>query len=208
MARRTPLEPGTDEHQEVSRLFNARNRSRGVSLNLVSVEKVRNDALEQRFRAKEREYREQSARTGYGHVRIVDLWHGTRQEHVESILENNYDVARHGQGVGHRFGAGVSFSALSGYASHYCDDHPIDYMLLNKVLISNIVEVQENFGGSPVLLEPPIIPGSSPPIRYDTTAKNAQRMDVIVKFDNDTFLPTHVVRFTRVHGAYYSDDSE
>lgn len=100
--------------------------------------------------------------------------------------------------AGHRFGAGVSFSKFATYASHHCDNRrkgSTDCMLLNDVLVSNIVEVPENKRGPP-LLKPPFLPGSNE-LRYDTTAKRKDVLDVAVKFERDTYLPTHVVTFTR-----------
>lgn len=120
-------------------------------------------------------------------------------------------------GTGHRFGAGVSFTSMASCASHYCDKGSSGCMLLANVLVSNVVEVPEHADGgsracSRVLREPPFLPGRYP-LRYDTTAKNKDAMDVIGKFDKDAFLPTHVVNFRRgALGAsavcYYNYDDE
>lgn len=98
--------------------------------------------------------------------------------------------------LGHRFGAGVSFSAYASYASHYCDKSLHDTMLLCYVLVSNIVEVPESRNRQTVLLEPPFLPNMFTK-RYDTTAKNKHTMDVIVKFGSDTFYPAYVINFKR-----------
>ncbi|XP_034254891.1 protein mono-ADP-ribosyltransferase PARP10-like [Thrips palmi] len=190
VVERTTLQPGTSEYEEVKTLFNRSNQSRGNCLRALSIEKVHNSYLEQRFQAKKQEYQRD-----FGQVEVLKLWHGTRGAYVDNILLNNYDVSRHGQGVGHRFGAGISFSGQSGYASNYCDNDDIDCMLLNDVLVSNIIEVEENRGGS-VLREPPLLPGHFA-LRYDTTAKNKVIKNVIVKYESDACLPTHVVMFTR-----------
>lgn len=91
----------------------------------------------------------------------------------------------------------MSFSRLASYASHFSDKTgSTACMLLNDVLVSNIVNVPENRDRRSVLRQPPLLPGSSA-LRYDTTAKNKDKMDVFVKFEKDSFLPTHVVQFQR-----------
>lgn len=70
-------------------------------------------------------------------------------------------------------------------------------MLLCSVLVSNIVEVPENKDRHSTLKKPPFIPGVYPPLRYDTTAKNSYTMDVIVKFEDDTYYPEYVIHFNR-----------
>ncbi|XP_034254748.1 protein mono-ADP-ribosyltransferase PARP10-like [Thrips palmi] len=193
LVERTKLNPGSSEYRDVADEFNSKNVVKGNKmLEVVSIERVHNDLLEQRFLQKKKQYE----RT-YGHVRVVKGWHGTKEANVAPILRNNFDVSKHGQGVGHRFGAGVSFSSMASYASYYCDKGaPTCSMLLVDVLVSNVVEVPENRNPLAVLHEPPLLPGHGS-LRYDTTAKNKERMDVFVKFDDDAYLPTHVVHFQR-----------
>lgn len=64
--------------------------------------------------------------------------------------------------LGHRSGAGVSFSAHASYASHYCDKGVNGSLLLCRVLVSNMVQVEENKNRGAVLEEPPLIPGRYP----------------------------------------------
>lgn len=76
--------------------FNAKNVVKGNKmLELQSIERVHNNTLEQRFVEKKTQY-EQT----YGQVRVVKGWHGTKQVNVAPILKNNFDVSKHGQGVG------------------------------------------------------------------------------------------------------------
>ncbi|XP_034255469.1 protein mono-ADP-ribosyltransferase PARP10-like [Thrips palmi] len=205
VVERTKVHAGTAEFQDVSEFFESRNVVHGKKLQVVSIERVHNGALEQRFKDKTQEYKQT-----FGQVRIVRAWHGTKKLNVAPILRNNFDVTKHGQSVGHRFGAGVSFSSMSGYASNYCDKTHSACMLLANVLVSNVVEVPENTG-SRVPREPPFLPGRYP-LRYDTTAKNKDTMDVFVKFDKDSFLPTHVVNFRRCAApilySYEEEDEE
>ncbi|XP_026279777.2 protein mono-ADP-ribosyltransferase PARP12-like isoform X1 [Frankliniella occidentalis] len=187
LVERTYLTPGTDDFQAVSNLFIS-----GLSHHIIqSIEKVQNYELEQKFKQRKDQYE-----NTYGQVRVVKLWHGTKKRNVDSILRENFDVSRHGQNRGTRFGAGVSFSAFSRYAYHFCDQGEEGCMLLCEVLVSNITQVPENKSRLFALQEPPLIPGRFP-LRYDTTAKNKDTMDVIVKFDSDSFRPTHIVHFKK-----------
>ena len=198
-------------------VFNEKNVTKKHRLEIETIDKVHNELLMQRFKEKELQYRKT-----YGHVKTVKVFHGTKQSNISSILKNNLEVNLHGQHIGmpalllnvsivssnffglityflilgHRFGAGVSFSAYASYASYYCDQSLQDMMLLCNVLVSNIVEVPENRNRQTVLSEPPLIPNMFP-LRYDTTAKNKHTMDVIVKFENNTFYPAYVINFRR-----------
>lgn len=191
IVERLRLMPGTEEFQEISNLFEVNCTTKKHRLEIQTIEKVFNDMLINKFYAKEQEYI-----NTFGHVRTFRLFHGTKKSNVSSILSSNLDVSRHGRNVGHRFGAGVSFSAQASYASHYCDGSDLDTMLLCNVLIANITEVPESRSNLNVLHEPPYIPGMHP-LRYDTTAKDKSTMNVIVKFENYTFCPTYVITFKR-----------
>lgn len=70
-------------------------------------------------------------------------------------------------------------------------------MLLCSVLISNIVEVPEIKERHSTLIQPPYIPGKYPSLRCDTTAKNSLTMDVIVKFEDDSFYPEYIIFFKK-----------
>lgn len=69
----------------------------GMELEVLSIERVRNKMLEQRFLAKKQQYEQK-----YGQVRIVKGWHGTKQDNVDPILRNNFDVSKHGQNKGNK----------------------------------------------------------------------------------------------------------
>ncbi|XP_034238266.1 protein mono-ADP-ribosyltransferase TIPARP-like, partial [Thrips palmi] len=184
------LDPKSAEYRDIAQKFNSKFIVNLKKCELLSIERVRNEALEQRFRDKKKEYED-----AYGQVKVVQGWHGTKEDNIASILKNNFDVSANA-GRRHRFGPGVSFSSLSSYAYNYCDKNtPEACMLLADVLVSNVVEVAEKKDRRKMLRAPPCLPGSS--LRYDTTAKNKERMDVFVKADRDAFMPTHVVRFKR-----------
>ncbi|XP_052125285.1 protein mono-ADP-ribosyltransferase PARP12-like [Frankliniella occidentalis] len=187
VVERLKLSRESDDYTDVSLLFEMHN-TRGFTIQ--SIEKVHNDVLMQQFQRKEEEYVHR-----YGHVRTVKVFHGTKKDNISSILRTNLDVNRHGTNIGHRFGAGVSFSARSSYASNYCDKQENDKtMLLCYVLVSEIVNVPEVRNPQLVLREPPEIPGREP-LRYDTTAKNKDIMDVIVKFEQHSYYPAYVLTY-------------
>ncbi|KAE8737886.1 hypothetical protein FOCC_FOCC016646 [Frankliniella occidentalis] len=201
IVERTKLTPGTADYQAVSDLFCSHNFNRDTRLEIQSIEAVQNYGLEQQFKEKQENYKKT-----YGHVRVVKLWHGTKTNNVAQILKHNFEVSRHGQNVGHRFGAGVSFSASAMYASHYSDKISVSgCMLLCDVLVSNILQVEENRGQHAVMQQPPYMPGRFP-LRYDTTAKNKDTLDVVVKFEPNSYRPTHVVYFKRTAAPVREDD--
>lgn len=196
---RMALHEWDEDYLEVSRLFNGHNQTKEYTFEIEHIEKVENPDLRRKFQQKESEYRKK-----YGHVRTVKVFHGTKRENIRSILRDNLDVQRHGENIGHRFGAGVSFSAFASYSSHYCDKSASDnQMLLCHVLVSNIVEVPEKRKGQSVLTCPPFLEGRYP-LRYDTTAKNKNSLNVIVKFENHTFYPAFVIHFKRVSKVAFS----
>lgn len=187
------LDKSDSDYLEVSQLFQRTGSTKKFCLALKGIEKVTNPVLLMKFEEKKKDYEQM-----YGHVRVVKVFHGTKNINIPSILENNLQVQRHGQSVGHRFGAGVSFSAFSNYASHYCDESQSgDQMLLCDVIVSNMIEVPELKRKGQVLEKPPYIPGRYP-LRYDTTAKN-KSMNVIVKFENHTFYPAYIIHFVKTH---------
>ncbi|XP_034231606.1 uncharacterized protein LOC117639798 [Thrips palmi] len=193
---RTFLDKSDSEYVQVSRLFLKTGSTKKFSVSLKHIEKVCNQELLEKFERKKLEYKQK-----YGHFRIVKVFHGSKSINIPSILKNNLQVQRHGQNRGHRFGAGVSFSAFANYASHYCDSHysksdSYDQMLLCYVIISNITEVPELKRKGQVLKKPPFIEGKQS-LRYDTTAKNKHSMDVIVKFEDHTFYPAYVIHFVK-----------
>ncbi|KAK3914454.1 Protein mono-ADP-ribosyltransferase PARP12 [Frankliniella fusca] len=186
IVERVSLPMESDEYREVEQLFEESNTK---GFRIKSIDKVHNYELLQQFENKKEWYLET-----YGHVRVVKVFHGTRKDNVSSILRSNFDLDRSGSHIGHRFGVGVSFSAQSRYASHYCDDIGEKTMLLCKVLVSEIKEVPEVRNPIFVSRQPPEIPGREP-LRYDTTAKNKEIMDVIVKYHMHSYYPTHVITF-------------
>lgn len=96
----------------------------------------------------------------------------------------------------------MAFSAFASYASNYCDEEN-SQMLLCNVLVANITDVPETKCGR-VLDKPPFIEGVYPPMRYDTTAKNKNTMDVIVKFENHEFIPAYVIHFLKIDKSLHS----
>ncbi|XP_052119843.1 uncharacterized protein LOC113216720 isoform X2 [Frankliniella occidentalis] len=180
----TVLPPKSAEHREVSELFHQMDDGQ---LQILSIEKVTNDGLEDKFEERKRAYSEM-----YGDVDVHNLWHGNKLDNIPTILENNIEVARFS--LSGMYGTGVRFSSSPQLASMHCDRGETGSMLLCKVLISTMMEV----GGADWIEsnEPPVIAGREP-LRYDTTTNSKEGMHAIVKFEDHSFLPTHVVHFRR-----------
>lgn len=184
------LTPEGIEYLEVQEFFHRKGASsKNFELKIVAIHEVTNPKLFKRFQINQARYK-----NIHGHVQLLRLFHGTKRVNIPSILKDNLEVCRHGLNCGDRFGPGVSFSAIPYYSSHYCDKfEQVKQMLLCWVLVSNIIEIPENMPFD----EPPFIPGHYP-LQYDTTAKNKETMDVIVKFRDHTFYPAYVIDFQKV----------
>lgn len=79
-------------------MFEVKNCTKNIRLEIETIDKVFNDQLMQKFKENEEEYIRE-----YGHVRTVKVFHGTQKANVSSILKTNLDVRRHGQHIGMYF---------------------------------------------------------------------------------------------------------
>lgn len=188
--RRRVLDEDSPTFDHISRRFHKHSSNRQFSLKITKIEKNNNRVLLRKFIRKKEKYLQM-----YGQVKVEFLFHGTKRVNIPDILDENLRVDFHGRNVGHRFGAGVSFSAHSYYASHYCDKSR-SQMLVCAVLVSNMCVVPEQKGGE-TFTKPPFIEGLYPPLRYDTTAKDVNK-SVLVKFEDHTFFPAYIIHFVKI----------
>ncbi|XP_065168449.1 protein mono-ADP-ribosyltransferase PARP12-like [Atheta coriaria] len=107
-----------------------------------------------------------------------ELYHGTLQRHFDSICKNNLDRRKC---VHHKFGHGVSFSPISFYATHYCDKGAA----VKIMLVCKVIRIQSTMGTQFTKV---------PERGYDCTQN--VKGDVIVKYDDDTYYPKYVIKFT------------
>ncbi|KAK3928783.1 putative maleylacetoacetate isomerase 2 [Frankliniella fusca] len=193
---RKQLSPEDPKFREVSKFFLNSARGKDFKLKIEAIEEVHNPSLQQNFEIYEKIYKRR-----YGKVQVINAFHGTHSNNIQSVLENNLQCNRSGLNSGERFGKGVNFSALSHVASHYCcGPDRVLQMLLCRVLVSNVQSVPEL-----ETVYAPYLKGS--PVQCDTMARNAEVMDVVVKYEDHTFYPTFVIKFTKhsLHTPSFDD---
>lgn len=75
--------------------FQRYSTSKKFSLRVTKVEKVTNEELLQKFERNKLGYKQM-----YGHVKVVEVFHGTKRANITSILTNNLQPKFHGQNIG------------------------------------------------------------------------------------------------------------
>lgn len=149
------------------------------NLGVTSIVKIENPYLYMQFELKKQEYE-----TG-GPVKILELFHDTAQDKVNSIAETNLDY-RLAKRV--KYGKGVSFSPFPDYAnqesSRYNGTHRA--MIVADVLIQK----EERVCDSKQL----------PRKGYDTTVGNCG--NVYVKYYDDEFYPKYAIYYTSKPHTY------
>ncbi|GLV39620.1 hypothetical protein CBL_08313 [Carabus blaptoides fortunei] len=174
------------EYIEIMNLFHSKMpRSRSK---ISRIERVQNPYLMGRYQMKKSELK-----TRVKNVEEKLVFHGTKKVNVESICKDNFNWRFNGQGTGHRFGQGVSFSPKSCYSENYCDKGKKAKQ--GKVMIVARIMIGVTCVGSGNM----IIPGywdKLRKIRYDTTVKDVKNDDVVVKYSDDEYYPAYVIHFT------------
>ncbi|XP_045461762.1 protein mono-ADP-ribosyltransferase PARP12-like [Harmonia axyridis] len=140
-----------------------------------SIEKIENKFLELSY-----SYKKQQKLELFPDLEELELFHGTKWIHADSICTNNFNWRLHGTGTGQRFGQGVSFSCNAMYASNYSKDQDDKVMFIAKVLIG------ETCLGDPSMILPE--EGS------DTSTKQDDNI-VIVKYEDNEFYPIYRIRY-------------
>lgn len=174
------------EYIEIMNLFHSKMpRSRSQ---ISRIERVQNPYLMGRYQMKKNELK-----TRLNYVQELLLFHGTKAVNVDKICEDNFNWRLNGQGTGHRFGQGVSFSAKSCYSENYCDKGKKGKR--GKVMIVAKVMIGVKCVGHGNMVIPDYY-DKVRKIRFDTTVKDVKNNDVIVKYSDDEFYPAYVIHFT------------
>ncbi|KAG5866953.1 hypothetical protein JTB14_035407 [Gonioctena quinquepunctata] len=114
----------------------------------------------------------------YGTVSEKWLFHGTKEENIYGICQNNFNWRLCKK---HKYGMGVNFAPFSSYAAHYCDKTRTKVMVLSRVIIGNSCFWTKTM---PWPLEP-----------YDTVISGGR--NVVVKFDDHSFYPDYLIYFRK-----------
>ncbi len=159
---------------------------------VTAVEYIINPPFLAAFEAKEREFVE---RYGADGVHTILAFHGTTNDaNIESILANNFDLARLAANTGNRgyFGAGIYFSERANVSTGYARGH-------NKLLLCKLLTGREyRIGGTNPTPGAP--PGAGSPMMghplkpgYDSHVVN-DGAEVVI-FSADQILPCYVVHW-------------
>ncbi|XP_054264764.1 homeobox protein 2-like [Macrosteles quadrilineatus] len=167
------------EGKSVQRYFHRSSQSREFSLRITGIERIENPFMHSCYQLKKQEMESRNE-----HVDELYLYHGTKEEHLNGILDNNLNWRLCKEK--HKFGEGVSFSPFATYSSHYSDRTSVKFMLLFKVLTSHSIT------GSPDMKIPPIIQN----VVYDTSIKDDT--SVIVKYSDNEFYPLYKITYCKI----------
>lgn len=117
----------------------------------------------------------------YGAVQEKLLFHGTKENNVESIVKENFDWRKTKQW--HKYGLGVYFTQKPSIASRFSDKSTTKAMFYVKVLISSQCIGEKNM---------PI-----PPDNTDTTTN--RKKTEYVKYDDNSFYPLYLIYYINKH---------
>ncbi|XP_045462697.1 uncharacterized protein LOC123672582 [Harmonia axyridis] len=115
-------------------------------------------------------------KTSQSQYRIIEVYHGTKVENIDSIMKNNFNWRLAGKSRGFKHGKGVCFSRSHTFAQMFC---PGSDRILIKTKIPIRVSCIGNVGD--------ILPSRG----YDTA--ESPNGNVLVKFEDSEFLPLYVI---------------
>ncbi|XP_077998211.1 protein mono-ADP-ribosyltransferase PARP12-like [Glandiceps talaboti] len=120
------------------------------------------------------------------------LFHGTKNEFVDAICQQNFDFRLSGTRVGKKFGMGSYFARDASYSHRYTenDNDGIRQMFVARVLVGSYAQGQETFR------KPPPKDVSRPLGEiYDSCVNNAGDPSIFVIFDNSQTYPEYVISY-------------
>nr|XP_022920464.1 poly [ADP-ribose] polymerase 12 isoform X1 [Onthophagus taurus]XP_022920466.1 poly [ADP-ribose] polymerase 12 isoform X1 [Onthophagus taurus] len=164
------VQKNSDEYEEIEELFYGKN----YKAKLKSVRRVQNPYLLGQYLIKKEEIKRE-----YGTVNVHKLFHGTKRRAIDDIIRDGFDWRLHGENRGVRYGNGVNFTTVPGFARHFGSQHPVKYMILCDVLIAKACLGSEGL--------------ELPPKGYDTTIKSDWK--VVVKFDDYEHYPSYILKY-------------
>ena len=183
---------------KIANLFDSASLSGNLKveeLKLRSILAIQNILHWQRFR---NEFKHLKEKLG-ADPRILELWHGTSRNDPREIISSesglNVNFARGGQqwGKGLHFAADVSYSCPT--FCYKVPDRPGTYqVLLCDVLVGACMVVSAFDKSHHVLLEPPLVPGSTN--RFDCVQSVAQGSIIYVVYQNQKVCPRYLIEFS------------
>lgn len=177
------LENSSKEYSDISHLLLLTLPGRRTR----AIKRIQNPFLWRPFKNKQLELtlKYGSAKT----LNIQRLFHGTREEYVESICKENFDWRLYGTNVGHKFGRGSYFSNSAAVASRYCQPSLLGHCFL---LVAEVIVGEVTKGDSSMTRPPKNVFTNE---LYDTTVDDPVAPKVFVKYDKQEYCPLYVIEF-------------
>lgn len=177
---KVPLDPGSQEHQNVERKFQAT----ASALKVVKIERVQNKYLYRAYMA----MKQKMDKDVKGSNERM-LFHGTDGKNVGKIMSDGFNRSLsgvHGTCLGH----GVYFARDASFSVNYAGGGKEDrYMFLAKVLVGQYSV------GNRFLVEPPAINPSTPEVLYDSFVDEGGNPSIFTVFRDNQCYPDYLITF-------------
>ena len=132
------------------------------------------------------------SRLGEKNINCILAWHGTKENNIDSIVKNNFDLNRISQSSGDYgfYGKGIYFSEFARISSGYDRTHC--KLLLCRVLLGKQYNVQTHNGS---MVGSPLMRGyDSHVVNYNYLLGQKYGQEVVI-FNCDQILPCYIVHY-------------
>uniref|UniRef100_A0A674MNV1 Uncharacterized LOC101067802 n=1 Tax=Takifugu rubripes TaxID=31033 RepID=A0A674MNV1_TAKRU len=178
--KRVPLVSSSDEYKEVEALF--RKTMRGFDIS--KIERIQNKALWEVFQLQKAQMKNKN---GGLPVLELKLFHGTDNQHVDTICHSNLDWRLCGS-HGTAYGKGSYFAVDAQYSHHYTSDSDVRSMFVVRLLVGKYTT------GSPEYRRPPSKDGGDINF-YDSCVDNVHQPSIYVVFDKPQIYPEYLLQY-------------
>ncbi|XP_029681546.1 protein mono-ADP-ribosyltransferase PARP12-like [Takifugu rubripes] len=178
--KRVPLVSSSDEYKEVEALF--RKTMRGFDIS--KIERIQNKALWEVFQLQKAQMKNKN---GGLPVLELKLFHGTDNQHVDTICHSNLDWRLCGS-HGTAYGKGSYFAVDAQYSHHYTSDSDVRSMFVVRLLVGKYTT------GSPEYRRPPSKDGGDINF-YDSCVDNVRQPSIYVVFDKPQIYPEYLLQY-------------
>ncbi|XP_066927666.1 protein mono-ADP-ribosyltransferase PARP12-like [Clytia hemisphaerica] len=155
-----------------------------MNYNIISVEEICNRQLYRQYVSKKKNMEESNK----GQVKEMQLWHGTRNDIVEKICQQNFDWRMVEK---HSFGKGSYFAKKTSYSCSYTSSDPVSgicSMFYADVLVGYCAK------GCSTYTRPP---EREKNILYDSCVNDIIDPSIFVIFERDQFYPRYLIKYKR-----------
>ncbi|XP_037111351.1 protein mono-ADP-ribosyltransferase PARP12 isoform X1 [Syngnathus acus] len=175
------LLPKSTEYNRIETLFKATMPKSRIQ----SVKRIQNPSLWTRFQLQ----REQMKKRNGGKPVIEEyLFHGTNENLIEAICEQNFDWRMNGSN-GTAFGKGSYFAKQASYSNRYATASSS-----NKSMFVALVLVGDSIKGSSQYARPPAKSGST--TLYDSCVDDVKNPNIFVIFESHQIYPEYIINYS------------